>query len=593
MVSSTNVTQLKSLLLIISLFLFVPSVHCEVNSPATVSFFYKNLTPKEETFFVSGIQWGAPQNFNPLAVNSAFPVTFRHNVEMVYETLFMYNQLNNSLVPLIANKLSWIDPYTLKVDLNENVRFHDGVQLTSEDVVYSFELGKRYDIDWSNYWNSFVNVKTDGKYGVVITLDQKSYNKLAATESVSTIPILPKHVWSEIEKDSNYKLERIRKRFNANPVGTGPYRIYYYDQFRVVSKRYDDYWGQSLYNKLPTPKYIVHKIYYNNEDGVDAFLNGKIDYTMLFIKDFKELAKHKNIKTYLKNPPYQIPGVMPTLFLNNTIPGLNNSSVRRAIAMSIDFQKIADKAMSGYSVKMEQHLALPTREEAEFIDKDSLQIFRWEAGISHANALLDQIGAYRGTDGIRVLNGERLGPWEIRSPAGWTDWEAAIEIVAESMRQIGIDARAKYMKTAAYIRDMNNGEFQICMWTPAESIISSQIWLRSKFIMYSKGVPPVGVGDAYWNYGRYRNERADEILEAIPLANDADELRALYTELNMIWLRDVPAIPLMYRPREFYTVNDSRWKGFPIEGDDSNIPPQLFGGAGIMSLYRLKFENNE
>ena len=97
---------------------------------------------------------------------------------------------------------------------------------------------------------------------------------------------------------------------------------------------------------------------------------------------------------------------------------------------------------------------------------------------------------------------------------------------------------------------------------------------------------------AFWNFGRYKSTRADEIIEAIPGKSDMNELKALYTELTKIWLTDVPTIPLMYRPWTFYTVNESVWTGFPTFGDGSNIPPQIvMDGAGVKALYKLKLNS--
>ena len=55
----------------------------------------------------------------------------------------------------------------------------------------------------------------------------------------------------------------------------------------------------------------------------------------------------------------------------------------------------------------------------------------------------------------------------------------------------------------------------------------------------------------------------------------------MYTELNKIYLTDVPTVGLMYRPGLFYTVSEKVWTGFPVQGDGSNIPPQICtDGAG-------------
>ena len=94
------------------------------------------------------------------------------------------------------------------------------------------------------------------------------------------------------------------------------------------------------------------------------------------------------------------------------------------------------------------------------------------------------------------------------------------------------------------------------------------------------------------NFGGYVNERADEIIAAIPAITDPDELKALYTEAVEIYLTDVPSFALMYRPQNFHTVNESVWTGFPNIDDGLNIPPlDLTDGYGIAALYHLELVN--
>ena len=66
----------------------------------------------------------------------------------------------------------------------------------------------------------------------------------------------------------------------------------------------------------------------------------------------------------------------------------------------------------------------------------------------------------------------------------------------------------------------------------------------------------------------------------------------LYTEATEIYLTDVPSFTLMYRPDQFYTVNESVWTGFPSSDDGLNIPPlNLADGYGIAALYHLELVN--
>lgn len=545
-------------------------------------------TPRNETLYINGLQWGPPTNFNLLSGNPAFPVNYGNSRELVYETLFMVNQLDGGLEPLLGNSYEWKDETTLRIELNADAKWSDGTAFTADDVVYTYELGKKYDINWSSFWTYISEVKADGAQAVEIKLNPENPNKLTVLDSIELIPMLPKHIWEEIEKKNNNDLTAIRKEVNDNPVGTGAYKLHFYNDQKITIVRDDNYWGQKLFGKLPAPKYITHVIYKDNAAGDLAFKSGQVDVSQQFIPQvWKMWEGGAAVKTYLKDAPYYLPGSMPSIFFNLSKAGLDNADVRRAIAMSINYDKISELAMSGYSAPMQPSLTLNSDAESKYIDQDAIKSLQWTMDIEGANALLDKIGATKGKDGIRVLNGTRLGPFEVECPYGWSDWNAALEIVAQSAKAIGIEIRTKFPESPVWTNDLQTGKFDIIMNTPAGGVSPSQPWNRAMTIMYSKGVAPMGEM-AFWNWGRYQNDRADAIIEEIPSVSDEAKLKSLYTELNTIWLKDIPSIPLMYRPWVFDTVNESVWKGFPTEGDGTNIPPQIsMDGAGIKALYQI------
>ncbi|WP_413375720.1 ABC transporter substrate-binding protein [Paenibacillus taichungensis] len=545
-------------------------------------------TPRNETLYINGLQWGPPTNFNLLSGNPAFPVNYGNSRELVYETLFMVNQLDGGLEPLLGNSYEWTDETTLRIELNADAKWSDGTAFTADDVVYTYELGKKYDINWSSFWTYISEVKADGAQAVEIKLNPDNPNKLTVLDSIELIPMLPKHIWEEIEKKNNNDLTAIRKEINDNPVGTGAYKLHFYNDQKITIVRDDNYWGQKLFGKLPAPKYITHVIYKDNAAGDLAFKSGQVDVSQQFIPQvWKMWEGGAAVKTYLKDAPYYLPGSMPSIFFNLSKAGLDNADVRRAIAMSINYDKISELAMSGYSAPMQPSLTLNSDAESKYIDQDAIKSLQWTMDIEGANALLDKIGATKGKDGTRVLNGTRLGPFEVECPYGWSDWNAALEIVAQSAKAIGIEIRTKFPESPVWTNDLQTGKFDIIMNTPAGGVSPSQPWNRAMTIMYSKGVAPMGEM-AFWNWGRYQNDRADAIIEEIPSVSDEAKLKSLYTELNTIWLKDIPSIPLMYRPWVFDTVNESVWKGFPTEGDGTNIPPQIsMDGAGIKALYQI------
>jgi peptide/nickel transport system substrate-binding protein len=98
---------------------------------------------------------------------------------------------------------------------------------------------------------------------------------------------------------------------------------------------------------------------------------------------------------------------------------------------------------------------------------------------------------------------------------------------------------------------------------------------------------PGTTGNWNGNWGNYVNDAADDLIEAIPIETDPDQLKADFTELTRIYLTDIPSFTLMYRPQAFHTVNESIWTHFPHAGDASSppVPPlDLTDGWSIAGL---------
>ncbi len=95
---------------------------------------------------------------------------------------------------------------------------------------------------------------------------------------------------------------------------------------------------------------IIHPIFKSNEDGNLQFQNGQLDVMQQFVPQiWKMWEGGKPVGTYLKEKPYYVPGSIPMFFMNTTKPGLSDPAVRKAMAWAIDYESIAETAMSGYS----------------------------------------------------------------------------------------------------------------------------------------------------------------------------------------------------------------------------------------------------
>ncbi len=550
--------------------------------------------PREETLYFSGQQWGAITDYNPFSANSNnWWVEQNSDARvMVFETLFMFNQSDGKMYPLLASGYEQADK-VFTIHMNPDAHWSDGTPVTARDAVYTFEAHKRLEtVQSANIWNYIESVAAPDDATFVITAKTEGFNPLKILENLPKIYIVCEAQMSALEAELGGDKEAVKTAKNEKLIASGPYKPFFDDETKVVVIRDDNYWGQatSLFGKLPAPKYLAHTIFADNNAGAVALQQGEVDVSQQFMPEiWKMWESGLPISTYLDDLPYYECVALPTAIFNVTKPGLDQVVVRKALAMATDYNQIATAAMSGYTPLMSDvapSMMNPTVGEQGLIDKDALKDLQWTGNqIDEANALLDEAGIKdTNGDGFREYDGANIA-FTVQCPSGWTDWNAALEMVAAAGQKIGFDVTTLWTTAGEWTENKNTGNFDVIMNSYDGASISNP-WTRTYQTLYDSKIP---VGEsANWNFGRYVNPAADAIIDEIPLVTDQAKLKELYTEINKIYLTDVPCFALMYRPGLFHTVNESVWTGFPQAGDGTNIPPAVCtDGYGIAALYNL------
>ena len=541
--------------------------------------------PRNQTLYVGGFQWQPPVNFNILNNNPDWPNQSQNVFFEIYESLFAYNQLSGNLDPLLAKELKTPDATTMDITLQDGTMWQDGQPLTPADVVYTYGLAKtQTDVNYNTLFNYISSITATGDRTLEIKLNPNSLNPGIVKNFLTFIRILPQHVWQA--REANGKLSAV---VDTAPVGSGPYKLMDFSTQRIALQRYDNYWGKTVMGGLPAPKYIVHPIVKSNDDGNLAFQNGQIDVMQQFTPQIWKMWQDAKapVGTWFDQEPYYLAGSIPMLIINTQKKGLDNPLVRRALAYSINYPLIAQTAMSKYSVPVNSSLIIPGGGENQFFNADQVKTNGWSYDPAKAKDILEnQLKATKGSDGVYVLpDGTRLGPWSARTPQGWTDWQTAINIVVQNAKATGFDLTEDYPEAGVVTNKIQSGDFDLNLWYIAGQSPATP-WQRFRDMLDNRGVPANGQ-NAFWDFNRFSEPEALPLLDKAAATSNPAEAKQYYTQLDALFMKDIPGIPLMYRPNEFYEFNTSVWTGFPTSKDPSAGTPQ-FQQAGIFWLYKIK-----
>ena len=566
------------------------------------------VLPREETLYFAGQQWGAVNSWNIVGTNQNNAMAIAGNAggyrTTMFETLFMYNPLSGEKIGLLADAYEWNDDLTeMTVSLKDAAHWSDGTPVTAADVVATWDVGVLTNNGTGAGNKAYIaSIEATGDKTFVIkttlTEDGKPVNPLKVEDFICGTPIAQAAWIKTLCERNDNDPTKILNDAGEDVVWSGPYTKYYTDDQKVVLIRDDNYWGadESMWGKLPVPKYLAHVIYADNAAGELALKAGEVDVCQQFIGNIQNLWLNDDlpISTYYDEAPYGVCLTMPTAWYNMNIPVIaENTALRKAIAMATDYEAIIANAMTNQSptfAEVPRSLMNPTDGEQALYDHEAVKDLQWAGNdIDGANKLLDEAGLLDSDgDGWREYNGEKITLNAV-CPNGWSDWQAAMQIVAAAGDKIGISIEPEYpewdiMQTR--FTDPTQTDYAIFMWSP-DAASPSMPWGRCNQFLSSQFV---GLQNNWsGNWGQYVNEEADKILAEIPLTTDHDELVKLYTELVKIYLTDVPSFSLMYRPSVFHAVNESVWTNFPSGDDGRNIPPMdCTDGYGIAALYDLE-----
>ena len=541
-------------------------------APAAVTF------ARNETLYTGGTQYGPVSNWNPFMTGNYATGT----LGLCYETLFLYDPLTDKYTPWLAESGKWTDASTYELKIRQGVNWSDGQPLTADDVKFTFELGQKAVLNFSDLWKWLGSItKVDDR-----TLDFKFTSALYQEWDyyLYNVPMLPQHLWAS--KD----LKDVASGANEKPVGSGAYLYFASDQTKMVWVRNDNWWAIKALNLSVAPKYIVDLVNGSNENSLGLVLQGQEDLNNNYLPGISTLLQGGYaLHTYFPAAPYHLAANTAWLDVNLQKKPMDDVAFRKALAYSINVADIVSRDYGNMVQVANPTGLLPMWDK--YVDQNVVK----QLGVSYDPAKAKQTLAAAGYkdvngDGFVENKDGSLITLKIIVPNGWSDWMAAIQIISNSAKAAGINVVPDYPDYNGYMDTRLKGTFDLAIDNQAN--LSNTPWSYYHFIFYDRlaDIPTTQGG----NYGRYNNQTAFDLVTQLDklASTDLAGMKDVISKLQTIQLTDMPIIPLWYNGMWAQMIS-TNWTNWPSSADkDNHYLPVTWRGywnmTSILMLTQLK-----
>lgn len=353
-------------------------------------------------------------------------VSFTDNI---FDTLTQSGE-NGAVQPGLAESWEQIDDVTWKFKIREGIKFHDGEEMTAEDV--KFSLDRAIASPAVSYIVDFIDTVTvDGDYEVTV-VTKAPYAPILSNLAVPFSAIVPKHL---IEADE--------ANFVLNPVGTGAYKFVEWKQGDSAKlEANEDYWQGA-----PKTKNLQMKVVPEAAQRLIAIETGEADLAYdIASNDISRVEENSDLQYFAAEPLS-----VWYISMNMNKEPFNNEKVRQAIRYAIDSDSILQAVRYGNG-----QVASSIIPPAAFGYTDKALAYNYD--VDKAKALLAEAGYPDGFSTTLWVNENQ-------------ERTEACQIVQDQLKQIGIDVKISIMEFGTYIEQTSAGEHDMAYfgWTCSTS----------------------------------------------------------------------------------------------------------------------------
>jgi peptide/nickel transport system substrate-binding protein len=460
---------------------------------------------------------GSPSGIDPRLATDAYG---EQVLQMTHAFLIKRDSSGNP-VPDLAEAWEERSPTEILFRLRKGARFHDGREVTSADVRYTFE----WILDPKN------RSPHRATYGKIARIETPDSRTVVFRLKEPFAPFLVGMARGIVPAGSGAR--------GYTPVpGAGPYKV---DTFlpdeAVTLSRFGGYYGRS-----PAIAKVIVKFIPDSNVRFLELKKGSVNFVLNGVDPDLLPAALGNTDMVMEEAPGSN---VSYLGFNLGDRVLSDPRVRRAIALAIDRESIVRAVWKGRADPTDSILAPGFWARAEGIPP-----VRHDP--AEAGRLLDLAG-YRDPDGdgpgSRFTLTYKTSQNELR--------RRIAVVIQEQLRQAGIAVEVQSLEWGAFFADIRKGNFQLYSLTWV-GIADPDVY---HYAFHSSQVPPDGA-----NRGRYRDAEVDRLLEAGRRELSRDKRKEIYRRVQLLLSRDLPVFPLWINRN--ILLRDRRLVGFAVTPDE-------------------------
>lgn len=446
-----------------------------------------------------------------VAGESAAAVVTSH----LFNTLLTYNQQLDLKGELAQSWSISNDQKTITFQLKPNLKWADGKPLTSDDVLFTWQLVTD-EKTRSPYASDFLLVKkvaTPDAQTFTVTYEQPY---APALDSWSGLQILPKHLLEGEDIHTTH--------FAQQPIGSHYYQLasWQHGEHIKLSRNPNAVLGQAKIDQLITRIIPDNSAQFLElmADNIDSMSLDPIKYSRI-IPNRPALKKNVNLYKELGNG-------YTYLGFNLKRAPFDDIRVRQAINYAIDKQEIIDGALLGLGIS----IASPYKPGTRW-SNPTLKPYPYDP--KKAKQLLQVAGfTEHDSDGYLLKNGKRFS-FEIITNAGNKQREKTFVLIQHQLKKVGIHVTFRALEWASLLNQyIHTGDFEavIMGWGLGLDPDQFSIWHSSQ------------QAQGQFNFIGYENKAVDALLSAGRSELDPNKRQQIYHQFAEKLLADSPIVYL-------------------------------------------------